>query len=192
MKLQDIISILNREAANIRQLIQEPSFLGTIVEGLKKDPIDVDLSTESWLNHISDKPGIYFFEADFSLWRHSWKGFIPKFDRLWNHPTIKIGTFPKFFTGKAKKTITPFSQNQTIPFYLGIRKNIQLRVHEHVFDQRNGTTSALKIKSRQADLTGISFSVGHFVIDVPEEHQFLLELIESEIRKTINPIVGKQ
>ena len=192
MNYSKIIKDVQKKISPQAKKLKTDKFLAAITEEFTKNSIEVDFSKKDVLKEIPPNPGIYFFEADFSDWSYSWNDFIPIFGGMWRNKREILGTSPLFYNGKAKKVLKKYKKDQKIPFYLGIRQNLQDRIKEHIFGTTTKTTSALKLKDRALDLAGITFHVSYVVIDVPEELHFILKIIESALRKKLFPIVGKQ
>jgi len=85
------------------------------------------------------------------------------------------------------------------PFYLGKAENIHKRINEHCLQEKHKKTFSLKLKHRQYLLENSKLSVSAFTLNNLELKfndksalQFVLTNLEKEMRKKINPWIGKQ
>lgn len=91
----------------------------------------------------------------------------------------------------------PITLNNLYPFYLGKAENIQKRINEHFFHNIDNPTYSLKLKHKTDLLKSALFYYSYFEINMTDVQikpsiQFIITNLESELRKEINPWIGKQ
>lgn len=153
-----------------------------------------DIKKDFYLFNKLDYKGLYLFEI--------------KRDTNQN-PIDWLDSFTQKFRGREKEFLHKFtpnvvkkrkkehtkSTNEWIPIYLGKSKNIKNRVREHIFLELAKYTFALKLKERKID--GISifgdelFRLKTIKVDVVN-YDVIVTHLEKQLRKKLNPIVGKQ
>ena len=143
---------------------------------------------------LSNSPGIYLFWAEFSKWidKNTWSNAFDLFLDQWSNQIEEIQYYPRFNKKRATKTFREYEKCDWLPFYLGKARNINSRVHQHITLEKNKKTYALKLDSMSSNLTDINFLVSELPLSLDTDNYFLLELIESELRNRLNPIIGKQ
>ncbi|GEM_PF-4011571 len=169
------------------------------------------------VNNISQNPGIYLFEVDFrqiynnisSLDEFKGKSkkdardfFRNHLNNIWcnnefrNHlkfPKINRSQFEKHY--KLRPATNSFKEKEWTPFYLGSSKNINKRVIEHLESNVEGfwtmhlsqliehsQFNQLEIRLSYSDLQELNTDIKYN----------LIEIIESDIRECIHPIVGNK
>ena len=132
-------------------------------------------------------PGIYLIEIkncrkflDFNSW-------IFDFQEKWQHSDYKGYHTPSI---KKKRIKATKSFNDWIPLYIGKSKDINSRVYTHINQPREKTMFAMKLGLR-TNLLGDIFRLSTIHIDV-KNYDWIVPVIESELRKKINPLTGKQ
>jgi hypothetical protein len=91
----------------------------------------------------------------------------------------------------------PITLNNLYPFYLGKAEDIQKRINEHFFHNIENPTYSLKLKHKTDLIKSALFYYSFFEINMTVGQnkpsiQFILTNLESELRKEINPWIGKQ
>ncbi len=131
--------------------------------------------------------GIYFFEIknnfmfdDIELWKED---FIKK----WELSDYKH----RFVPNTRKIRLNMLSENREwIPLYLGKSRKVSQRIKEHVNKELEKNTFAMKLKVREHFYTE-TFRISVLRVDVIH-YDWIVPLIEKELRNIYNPIVGKQ
>jgi hypothetical protein len=180
------------------------------------------------VSNLPNSAGIYFFEVglrDFYLkemnFFEDWSvgqgetefmvkrsHFFNALNELWEEREASYDeTFPniirkRFFKYHYRKNPNrnSFETDEWIPFYLGVSKDIQKRVHEHVeCDQPK--YSSMKLSQFIGETEGESSIFCDFPIrvsyseipDLDKNNRYsLIEKVESKLRETFHPLVGKQ
>jgi len=170
---------------------------------------DQDEPPEFAGKNISNTYGIYMFWADFSKWKketvNPLQNLIAEFSGVWddkdNWGISKdckgYGKFPKAIGERIEKLFDLTDNGEqadieAIPFYLGKAENVATRVKQHFNLEATSTTYALKLNERASFFKGIKFTVAWLALDVKKDEYFIVDKIESELRKKLNPIIGKQ
>lgn len=123
------------------------------------------------------KEGIYIFYIQ--------KKSLDKFEIKWGN-NIKKAT-PKIIKNRIKDHTNTIDW---IPLYIGKSEKVISRIAQHITLKKESTTSSMKLRAREKFNEDI-FAVR--IIPLKTEHySFIAHYIESELRKTINPIVGKK
>lgn len=144
--------------------------------------------------HIKEIPwgelkysGIYLFEIKNNGNFSSFDKWINDFKLAWRDPEY----FKQFTPDLKEMRIRSHSElNEWIPLYIGKSKNIEGRVHEHIFKDLHKTTFALKLLAR-TNLQNDLFRLSTLKIDV-SNYDAIVPKIEWQLRNRINPIAGKQ
>lgn len=132
--------------------------------------------------------GVYFIEIKNQHHFPDFKSWVENFRIEWEDPLYKR----KFVSNLKKNRIK--SQNdkfeEWIPLYIGKSKNISGRVWEHIHKRLDQNTFALKLKARE-HARKETFRLS--VIQIPtENYNMIMPVIESTLRKKLNPIIGRQ
>ncbi|MTG99269.1 hypothetical protein GJV76_14240 [Myroides sp. BIT-d1] len=131
--------------------------------------------------------GIYFFEIknnfmfdDIELWKED---FINRWeDDIYKH---------RFVPNTRKVRLNKLNENKEwIPLYLGKSRNVSSRIKEHINKELEKNTFAMKLKARE-NFREELFRVSVLEIDVTH-YDWIVPLVEKELRNIYNPIVGKQ
>ncbi|MDT0295825.1 hypothetical protein ACFQ3R_11505 [Mesonia ostreae] len=131
--------------------------------------------------------GIYLLEIKnsnrfdtFELWindfKNEWEGENYKYKFTPNTKKIRI---------KAHKEL-----KEWIPLYIGKSKNIDKRIHGHIYKELHKTTFALKLMARK-NLIDHTFRLKVLEINV-HNYDSIVPKVEWQLRNRINPIIGKQ
>jgi len=131
--------------------------------------------------------GIYFFEIKnnfkfdgIELWKED---FINRWeDDIYKH---------RFVPNTRKVRLNKLNENKEwIPLYLGKSRNVSSRIKEHINKELEKNTFAMKLKARE-NFREELFRVSVLKIDV-NHYDWIVPLVEKELRNIYNPIVGKQ
>lgn len=115
---------------------------------------------------------------------HDWKNnFISK----WNDDEFFVKSVPKIIKERFKN----LNKNEEwIPLYIGKSQTIGSRIKEHIYLTFDKTTSALKLNARH-NLKRETFRISVAEIDVIN-YNWIVPVLENELRNELNPIVGKK
>ena len=136
--------------------------------------------------------GVYLIEIKNSSSEQKFTDWVADFENLWlNGLTNDKNSYtPKLIK---KRVIFHKQHNQLeewIPLYIGKSKNIKKRLAEHLFKKLNQPTYSLKLLERENIYNNV-FRISAVNIDV-KNYDIIMPIIESELRKHINPILGRQ
>lgn len=143
-----------------------------------------DYSIDS-LEIPKDTMGIYFFEIKKNDKSQNFNEWIDQFKEKWN---IDYVTNRPIIRKKSLNNLSEHS-DEWIPFYIGKSKNIQYRVKQHI-TLGNTSTSALKLIT-MGNLNDETFRLSFLKIQT-DHYDLVMPKIEEELRKKLNPIIGKQ
>lgn len=131
--------------------------------------------------------GIYLFEIKNNGKFSSFEDWINDFKIGWRDTK-----YLKQFTPDLKEIrIKSHTElNEWIPLYIGKSRNIEARIHEHIFKEIDKTTFALKLLAR-TNLHNDSFRLSTLKMDV-SNYDAIVSRVEWQLRNKINPIAGKQ
>jgi hypothetical protein len=90
---------------------------------------------------------------------------------------------------------TTLKNDGKIPFYLGKTERICSRINQHIFLDEKSRTYALKLNAMRKANNNISmldFEVSFLPFPFSKKGMFLLEIIESSLRDSLNPVMGRQ
>ncbi len=132
-------------------------------------------------------PGIYLIEIKNDGNSNSFKAWVDNFKSKWeNEKYLRC-----FTPNLKKKRIAEHSVlADWIPIYIGKSKQIEGRVHEHIFKELHKTTFALKLNARD-NMEKERFRLKTIKCDV-ENYNMIVPAIEAQLRDKINPLNGKQ
>ncbi len=131
---------------------------------------------------IPTNSGLYLFETK----KDSAEEISEWISNLWIEKVIK------FTPSIKKKRIIANANNEWIELYLGKCNNVHKRIIEHIFLEGHKQTYALKLKARIKNLEKQQFRIKWFCFGQINEYHTISSILESEIRKRINPIIGRQ
>ena len=136
-------------------------------------------------------PGIYYFEAKFKF---STAMELEEFGDRWGRIRAEThdGSIPRYYPNRAVHHLKALAAGEPIPLYLGKRESIADRITNHVESLLDSRTYALKLRARPQLLSDVEVTYSYQAFDVPLTSYFGVGLIESELRKMLNPILGKQ
>jgi hypothetical protein len=181
------------------KIITTKSFLTCLTKSWKK--ISSDLVTEAIesfenkipildfnntkIDGIPANYGVYCFYINSQKKNIPTKNFIDFWDNIKYSPNLNK---------------TRFSLAEELdfqPIYIGKSENLKSRIHEHCFQIITSSTYGMKLSHRKNILTNYDIYVGYFDIKKEENFskaamQFIITNLESELRKTLNPWIGKQ
>ncbi|MFV0166474.1 hypothetical protein OBK11_09610 [Empedobacter falsenii] len=131
--------------------------------------------------------GLYLFEiknsfkfSDINEWKFD-------FEERWSNKDY----LRKFVPNIRKKRMQKLNEiKEWIPLYIGKSKSVGKRIHEHIYKPLDKTTFAMKLKAR-VNLENEVFRISTIKVDVTN-YNWILPVLENELRNELNPIVGKQ
>jgi len=137
--------------------------------------------------HTFHYPGVYLLEIKNNTKFEDFTSWLNYFEPKWADPKY-IASYTSNL--KQKRTSKHKELKDWIPLYIGKSKDIEGRVHEHIFKELHKTTYALKLNARE-NLFNETFRISTIKIDLLN-YGALMPIIESTLRDKINPIIGKQ
>ncbi len=158
----------------------------------KENPIELNFASEFYKPNKKDRKqcGVYVFYARFRP-----EAFTKEdFEKLWHssekEKTIRSPAFIKSrfkYKGKGKWHV----------IYVGKSEKVLNRLWEHVEHPEDTHTYSLKLRVHQAltsnsDLAYNYYSIGEYNKNNIAGIKFLIQNIESELRNTLSPWIGKQ
>jgi len=170
--------------------LREKAFIENCISRLNKK-VKIHFINDAWCSKLFDSAGIYLFWAKFANYGKD----LSDFQNKWKSAKESISYYPQFNKKRALQTIKQYKSNQYLPFYLGKSENIRSRVKQHIFLDGNKTTYALKLKAiceKQKSIGQILFFVSQLSFPFSNESYFLLNIVETELRNKLNPIIGEQ
>lgn len=132
-----------------------------------------------------DSQGIYFLEIYKGKDFENLKEWKVNFSEKWKKD--KINKSPTIAANRLRE-LSEF--NEWIPFYLGKSEKIQKRITEHLTLEKEKSTYALKLNSRES-LIKNRFRLSVIQIDT-KHYDLIMHKIEQVLRNKYKPIVGKQ
>ncbi len=150
---------------------------------LNEDVLNFDLK--------EDAPGIYYFEAKFQPMKVniSFEECHEMISSNWNE-LGKDYNYPKIYKSNPLSHFERIRKGEWVPFYIGVRKMVKLRLKEHIYKPSSDKTYAMRLAERKLNM---KFRVSYVLLDkIVEDQYFLVEQFEKELRRLIKPIVGKQ
>lgn len=130
--------------------------------------------------------GVYMLEIKNQRNQCSFKSWVDEFRTKW-----EVGYKEHFTPNLRKKRIEKHVElKEWIPIYIGKSRSIMGRVHEHIFMDLHKTTFALKLNARE-NLHDELFKLHTIKCEV-KNYDWIVPLIESKMRNTINPLLGRQ
>jgi len=132
-------------------------------------------------------PGVYMLEIKNKGNHSSFKSWIDDFRIIWEDEK-----YMKHFTPNLrKKRIKEHDKLEDwIPIYIGKSRNIEGRIHGHIFKDLYKTTFALKLNARE-NLKDETFRLSTIKCEV-KNYNLVVPLLESRLRNRVNPVIGRQ
>lgn len=188
---------MERLEAALQQLVSAHSKLTehapitALARHLRETQKMLDLGEGDELPVLPQKPGIYFFEAKFKF---STAAELGEFGERWGTIRAKAhdGNIPRYYPSRVKHHLAALAAGKPIPFYLGKRESIADRIKNHVESPLESGTYALKLLARPHLIRDLEITYSYLSFEAPTTSYFGVGLIESELRKILNPILGKQ
>ena len=188
---------MERLEAALKQLVRAHSKLTehapitALAQHLRETQKTLDLGEDNELPVLPQKPGIYYFEAKFKFYTAAELG---EFGERWGKIRAKAhdGTIPRYYPSRVKHHLAALAAGKPIPFYLGKRESIADRIKNHVESLLDSETYALKLRARPHLIRDVEITYSYQSFEAPPTSYFGVGLIESELRKILNPILGKQ
>ncbi|AJH14547.1 hypothetical protein [Myroides profundi] len=131
--------------------------------------------------------GIYFFEIKNNLKFDDIEQWKQDFIDRWEERTYKR----KFVPNTRKSRLNKLIENQEwIPLYIGKSRKVSTRIKEHIYKPLEKNTFAMKLAARE-NFNEEIFRVKVLEINV-DHYDWIVPLVEKELRNIYHPIVGKQ
>lgn len=184
------LEIALRKLSDARASLTDRTEIAELARYLREDQKTLSLANGT-SPVLPDKPGVYYLEAKFNF---STAKELAEFGERWGQIRAKAhdGNIPRYYPNRAKYHLTALASGKPIPFYLGKRESIADRVASHTGSLLSSGTYALKLQARPHLLKDLELTYSYRVFDVPLTSYYGVELIEAELRKLLNPILGKQ
>jgi hypothetical protein len=131
--------------------------------------------------------GIYLFEIYTGKKKAEIEEWKINFTKDWDVKRLKNMHVP---TSKIKRLKEHQELKEWMPLYMGKSAKISARLKEHLTLTKKKTTFALKLLIRK-EIHNQKFRLSYIRLDV-DNYSTIAPLMESILRKKINPIVGKQ
>lgn len=132
-------------------------------------------------------PGIYLIEIKNNGNSDSFETWVENFKLEWEDKKYLKSFTPNL---KKKRILQHSELKEWIPIYIGKSKDIEGRIHEHIFKELHKTTFALKLNARE-NLENQRFRLKTIKCEV-ENYNMIVPAIEAQLRDRINPLIGKQ
>lgn len=186
-KIEEIIN----NAVDFRNKLISPENIDSIIQQMKKSTQLFSLSDVYPFTVVDSKPGIYFFEVKFPF---TDENELEKFGISWGLAKAKDAPpdCPRYYKRRVQPNLDALGNGDFVSFYLGKRINIQERLNIHLNDTLLSKTYGLKLKARSNLLNGCEFRVSWVKFDINLDAYFCIELLETEIRAKVNPLLGRQ
>ncbi|NWL03681.1 hypothetical protein DM790_22920 [Flavobacterium collinsii] len=132
--------------------------------------------------------GVYFIEIKNQNHFSDFKSWVENFRLEWEDPLYKRRFVSNLKKNRIKNQNDKFEE--WIPLYIGKSQNIKSRVWEHIYKKLDQNTFALKLNAREhAKKETFRLSI----IKLPSNnYNIIMPVIESTLRKKLNPIIGRQ
>lgn len=137
--------------------------------------------------HEINYSGIYLLEIKCDPSFNNFESWIENFKHRWEDDQYRKSFTPNI---KKKRVNMHKELKEWIPIYIGKSKNIESRIHEHIYKEMHKTTFALKLNARE-NMKNDFFRLRTIRIEV-QNYDAIVPRIESQLRNEINPIIGKQ
>jgi hypothetical protein len=139
---------------------------------------DMDLS---FLKNLKFQ-GVYLFEISTQRWKT-----LNDFISRWEDEK-----YIKHWTPNPKKTRVQYHKEliEWMPIYLGKSRNVGKRVTEHFNLNLHKPTTAMKLLARE-NLYGEMLRISSIRLDI-FNYDWVVPIVETELRDKINPILGRQ
>lgn len=180
-----------QKLADAHSTLTEPAEITELARYLREGQKTLNLDENCELPVLPKMPGIYYFEARFKFGTATE---LDEFGDRWGRIRAEIhdGSIPRYYPKRAKHHLKALAAGEPIPLYLGKRESIADRITNHVESLLDSGTYALKLRARPQLLIDVEVTYSYQTFDVPRTSYFGVGLIESELRKILNPILGKQ
>ena len=163
--------------------------LTEIASNLKFEPVcEFDMATAKEIpwEKIRSK-GIYLVEIQNDSDHSSFNDWVQEFQTEWEMKEYKM----RFVPNLKKKRIKMHSElKEWMPIYLGKSRNIEKRIHEHIFIDLKRNTFALKLNSRD-NMRDKKFRLSVLRVETAN-YDWVVPKLEKYFRDKINPLIGKQ
>lgn len=189
--MNDLIEHLN-SLSGIRAKITDAKTIENLEVKIKSTAKPFDINCEINDLGLSELSGVYYIEA---LFPFKTAKALDDFGGQWGKGRSKnelsVG-ISRYYKSRAQKHTKAVKKNEYIPFYLGKATNIKQRVIEHLCGSSDSNTYSLKLKSRPEIIKDLEFKISYIALNINADAYFGVELLERELRKVLNPIIGKQ
>lgn len=180
-----------QDLTKVRATLTDYNEIYDLARFLRESQKNLNLSENEENPVLPDKPGVYYFEVKFNFLTPT---ALTEFGNQWGRIRSKNhdGNIPRYYSERAKHHFEDLAAGKPIPFYLGKRKSISDRIKNHIESPLDSTTYALKLRARPHLINDLEFTYSYQAFDIPPTSYYGVELIEAELRKILNPIIGKQ
>lgn len=180
-----------RQLVTARSTLTENAPVSVLAQHLRANQKTLELGEGYELPVLPQGPGIYYFEAKFKFTTPSE---LSEFGQRWGRARAETqdGKMPRYYPSRAEHHFAALKAGEPIPFYLGKRESIADRIKNHLELPLNSGTYALKLRARPLVIRDVEITYSYQSFEIPLTAYFGVGLIESELRKILNPILGRQ
>lgn len=191
------IETIMTQTVTLANALIEESNLTLVLKAFEQSRKEFTLAEDDrLLGNIPKEHGLYFIDVRFPFEDEEC---LEDFGTQWGLAKSKNEDFPdspRFYKGKVKSNLSNLNSREFVPFYLGKSKNVQKRLTEHLNDEAKTGTYSLKLKDRNTKtptfFNDFQFRASWMTFNIDDAAYFCIELLESAIRKKLNPLIGKQ
>jgi hypothetical protein len=132
-------------------------------------------------------PGVYLVEIKNDNKFDTFNSWVENFRHGWENEAY----YKKFVPNLKKKRVIHHKElNEWVPIYLGKSKDIGSRLKCHIYQELYQKTFALKLLARQ-NLKEDTFKFSTIRLEV-NNYDWIVPIIERNLRDKLNPIIGRQ
>ncbi len=189
--MENLINNLN-SLSEVRAKITDSQTMAELANKIKLGVMHFNINDSVDDIALSELSGIYYIEAKLSF---STAKALDEFGGLWGKIRSKKqlpSWVSRYYVKRGKVHTKAIRNNEYIPFYLGKSENIKKRVVEHLSADVTSETYSLKLNLRPDIVRDIEFRISFYELNITSDAYFGIELVERELRKIFNPIIGKQ
>ncbi|PGW00730.1 hypothetical protein [Bacillus cereus] len=208
--IEDFDTVVDETCNNLKdKILADFKIPGNQIEFKLSDDLQYK---KNLLNKIGDGVGIYYFEINLKDFykniidtkdlnrtrRKTREILLGELNKIWTDKTVRKETkYPKIIIKRFNKHyrlkpyINKFESNEWIPLYIGISKNVNARLNEHLHCESDNTFSM-----KLSHLSKYDFPIRISTSFLPEmdlsRRYMLVKEVEGIIRNECFPIIGKQ
>jgi len=174
--------------------IRSEAFLKACCEALESRA-DFSLDVE-FNGPLLDDNGIYLFWVKIPTCLVEREKALDHVLKVWDGERVHLGVikYPKVVKKRARETLLSNKENEWVPLYIGKTENLAKRVAEHIDLSSDKATYSMKLRASR-DLFSKhkwEFAVSTISFGKLGDAYYLCEIVESELRKILKPVIGKQ